>query len=232
MARIGLPYRLIYKRIKLNLQLKLKFYYDHVLGTVYSEGESPFHKTITDDVIKRFIQPLDLAKDVKILDLGCGPGYFLNEMKSLGYTNVEGVSLSVDDCNLCMKNGHRVRRADMNFLDDKDESVDLLFCRHSLEHSPFPYITLLEYNRVLRPNGHLYIEVPQPDCEQSHETNKNHYSILGKTMWLSLLQRTGYDVTWYEYEFPVTFTDGRAPAQALEKYFIFVCQRRRSVDIK
>lgn len=216
----------------MNLPVKLKFYYDHVLGTVYAEGESPFHKTITHDVIDRFIEPMKLAKDAKILDLGCGPGYFLDRMRELGYTNTEGLTLSVEDHNSCVSHGHRVRHADMNFLKDADESVDMLFCRHSLEHSPFPYITLLEYNRVLRPNGRLYIEVPQPDCEQQHETNKNHYSILGRTMWLSLLQRTGFDVTWNEYEFPITFIDGREPASVMEKYYIFVCQRRRPVDIK
>lgn len=216
----------------MNLPLKLKFYYDHVLGTVYTEGESDFHKTVTSDVIDRFIKPMELPLDSKILDLGCGPGYFLDKMRDLGYTNLEGVTLSIDDCNSCVSHGHRVRHADMNFLSDKDESVDMLFCRHSLEHSPFPYITLLEYNRVLRPNGRLYIEVPQPDCEQQHENNKNHYSILGKTMWLSLLQRTGFDISWSEYEFPITFTDGRDPAMFMEKYYIFVCTRRRSADIK
>lgn len=216
----------------MNAQLKLKFYYDHVLGTVYSEGESPFHKTITHDVIQRFIEPMGLAKDAKILDLGCGPGYFLDAMRDIGYTNLEGITLSDDDHSTCTGHGHRVRKTDMNFLADKDESVDMLFCRHSLEHSPFPYITLLEYNRVLKPKGRLYIEVPQPDCEQEHETNKNHYSILGRSMWLSLLQRTGFDIVWNEYEFPVKFTDGRTPASALEKYYIFVCTRQRSVDIK
>ena len=65
----------------MNNNLKLKFYYDHVLGTVYSEGESPFHKSITEDVINRFITPENISKAAKIIDLGCGPGYFLDEMK-------------------------------------------------------------------------------------------------------------------------------------------------------
>jgi SAM-dependent methyltransferase len=104
----------------------------------------------------------------------------------------------------------------------------MLFCRHSLEHSPFPYITLLEYNRVLRPNGYLYIEVPAPDGDRPHEENRNHYSILGRSMWLSLLKRSGFDVTWYNYEFPMML-EGQ---QLTEKYYIFVCQRKRPVDVK
>jgi len=215
----------------MNNQLKLKFYYDHVLSTVYSEGHSPFHRTITDDVVTRFIDPLALPKTAQIRDLGCGPGYFLDLMGARGFTNVRGITLSPDDIRICAEKGHQdLARADMNFLADSDESVDLLFCRHSLEHSPFPYITLIEYNRVLRPNGVLYVEVPAPDCELGHEKNRNHFSILGKQMWLSLLERTGFDVEWHDYEFPVSFGDDRGTVQ--ERYYIFVCRRRRSMDIK
>lgn len=214
----------------MNTQLKLKFYYDHVLSTVYAEGESPFHKTITSDVIQRFIRPTNIKLDAKILDLGCGPGYFLDAMRDLGYSNLEGVTLSPEDHELCVSKGHQVRRSDMNFLADRDESVDMLFCRHSLEHSPFPYITLLEYNRVLRPQGHLYVEVPSPECERRQEENRNHYSILGREMWLQLFRRTGFDVEWFDYEFPVTF--GQDPKQYMERYYIFLCRRRQSVDIK
>lgn len=217
----------------MNLQLKLKFYYDHVLSTVYDEGESPIHKNVTADIITRFIDPLAIAKDSKILDLGCGPGYFLDEMRSRGYTDLTGVTLSRKDVEKCQSKGHVVRHGDMNFLPDADSSIDFLFCRHSLEHSPFPYITLLEYNRVLKPNGTLYIEVPSPDCEQPHEENRNHYSILTKKMWLALLNRTGFGGAWYEYEFPVNFLDERASqGPKKEVYYIFTCRRERPVDIK
>ncbi len=215
----------------MNTNLKLKFYYDHVLGTAYDEAKSPFHLDITKDVVERFIDPLNLAKDSKILDPGCGAGYFLDAMKQRGYTNVTGITLSRDDYNNCEANGHtQMRHRDMNFLEDQDESVDLLFARHSLNYSPFPYMTLLEYNRVLRPQGHLYIEVPSPDCDIKHENNKNHYSILGRDMWLSLLNRTGFDVDWYDYEFPIVVGDDSE--EKMERYYIFVCRRAQSVDIK
>lgn len=214
-----------------NIGLKLKFYYDHVLGTTYSEGDSPFHKDITTDVINRFVEPLGLPTGSKILDLGCGPGYFLDEMTQRGYTDVTGITLGRDDHEMCKAKGHsKLRLKDMNFLDDADESVDFLFSRHSLEHSPFPYITLLEYNRVLKPQGFLYVEVPSPNCDMLHETNKNHYSILGLDMWLNLLNRTGFDVSWYNYEFQIQVGDD--PNLKTERYYIFVCRRAQPVDIK
>lgn len=216
----------------MNLALKLKFYYDHVLSTVYSEGDSQYHKAITNDIIDRLILSWDIPKDAYILDLGCGVGYFMDRMRDEGYTNITGLTLSPQDYDICLQKKHRVSRTDMNFLTDKDESIDMLFCRHSIEHSPFPFFTLLEYNRVLKPNGKLYIEVPQPNCDREHESNRNHYSIMGQQMWLHLLQRAGFDVEWSTYEVPVTFGEGETAETVDEKYYIFRCVRRRPVDVK
>ena len=209
--------------------VKLRFYYEYILGQVYDEGESPFHKQVTEDVVKKFIDPLELPLDAYILDLGCGPGFFLNEMKTRGYTNSLGVTLSPDDYDLCIANGHQARKSDINFLEELDESVDLIFCRHAIEHSPFPYITLLEYNRVLKPHGKMYIEVPAPDSERIHENNKNHYSILGDAMWSSLLVRSGFDVNKFTYSCEVSNKNGD---NWIEKSLIYMCERRFPIDIK
>ena len=209
--------------------VKLRFYYEYILGQVYDEGESPFHKQVTEDVVKKFIDPLDIPLDAYILDLGCGPGFFLDEMKTRGYTNSLGVTLSPDDYDLCIANGHQARKSDINFLEELDESVDLIFCRHAIEHSPFPYITLLEYNRVLKPHGKMYIEVPAPDSERIHENNKNHYSILGDAMWSSLLVRSGFDVNKFTYSCEVSNKNGD---NWIEKSLIYMCERRFPIDIK
>ena len=209
--------------------VKLRFYYEYILGQVYDEGESPFHKQVTEDVVKKFIDPLDIPLDAYILDLGCGPGFFLDEMKTRGYTNSLGVTLSPDDYDLCNANGHQARKSDINFLEELDESVDLIFCRHAIEHSPFPYITLLEYNRVLKPHGKMYIEVPAPDSERIHENNKNHYSILGDAMWSSLLVRSGFDVNKFTYSCEVSNKNGD---NWIEKSLIYMCERRFPIDIK
>ncbi len=63
-----------------------------------------------------------------------------------------------------------------------------------MEHSIFPYLTLHEIHRVIKPKGYLYVEVPAPDTSCKHQTNKNHYSILGKSMWINLIQRTGFEI--------------------------------------
>ena len=34
------------------------------------------------------------SKDSKILDIGCGNGFFLNQLKNRGYTNLAGVDIA------------------------------------------------------------------------------------------------------------------------------------------
>lgn len=64
--------------------------------------------------------------------------------------------------------------ADMSFLPVADGSFDAAWCRHVLEHSPFPYFTLSEMHRILRDDGPIYLEVPAPDTACHHERNPNH----------------------------------------------------------
>ena len=189
---------------------KLRFYLDWMYNNhIYPEGESGFHKDLTTQVVKQYIDPLNLKKDDVILDLGCGPGYFLDEMKERGYTNLTGITLSPDDIKLCQSKGHTIKQYDLSFLPQADgyddESVDFIFCRHALEHSPFPIITLIEYNRVLKQNSKLYVELPAPDCDRRHEWNLNHYSILGANQLAALLNRTGFDIDEFKtIEFDLT----------------------------
>jgi ubiquinone/menaquinone biosynthesis C-methylase UbiE len=82
---------------------------------------------------------------------------------------------------------------DQSFLDFEDDSFDLVWARHVIEHSFMPLYTLTEFKRVLRPGAILYMEVPAPDT-LLHEQNPNHYSVLGKVMWTSLLERVGFTI--------------------------------------
>src|ERR1035437_5983306 len=154
--------------------LKIRLYTEYLYSAhLYAEGPSEYHKQLTGEVMRQYIDPLNLPKDAKILDLGCGPGYFLDECHQRGFTNCVGVSLSLEDVKTCEDHGHVIKQYDMSFLPAADgyhdESVDFIFARHSFEHSPWPIITLIEWNRVLKQHGKLYIEMPQPNCDRKHE---------------------------------------------------------------
>jgi SAM-dependent methyltransferase len=219
--------------------VKLKLYNEWLYTAhIYDEGTSPMHESLTKEVVKKYIDPLNLPKDAKILDMGCGPGYFLNEMKDRGYTDTVGVTLSPGDIEICEKNGHTIKKYDLSFLPQKDgyydESVDFIFSRHSLEHSPYPIFTLMEYNRVLKQGGKIYIEVPQPNCERMHEYNLNHYSILGENQLVALLNRCGFNIEQFnnlEFDIQGQKADGEV-FTAKEKFFCIMVHKARPLDIK
>jgi SAM-dependent methyltransferase len=220
--------------------VKLRFYVDYLYQThIYDEGESGFHKDLTAQVVKGYIDPLNLPKDAHILDLGCGPGYFLDEMKDRGYTNVTGVTLSPGDIKICESKGHKIKKYDLSFIPQRDgyndESVDFIFLRHAFEHSPYPIISLMEYNRLLKQNGKLYIEVPQPNCDRKHEWNLNHYSIFGEQQLAALLNRCGFEIDAFntiEFDLNTQKPDGDEADPVREKYYAIMATRRRPLDVK
>lgn len=221
--------------------IKLKFFNEWLYTAhMYDEGEAEYHRTLTNQMVENYVDPLNLPKDALILDMGCGPGYFLDAMKERGYTNVIGITLSPEDTKICEAKGHTIKQYDMSFIPQKDgyydESVDFIFCRHSMEHSPYPIITLAEYNRLLKLKGSLYMEVPAPDTDRRHEYNLNHYSILGLRQWDALLARAGFAVDKcntieFDIELPSVETEGEK-VQMKEKYFIFMTNKKCPLDIK
>jgi SAM-dependent methyltransferase len=201
--------------------IRLSFYYQHVLGQIPAQPASDQRRAQILEVIARFIQPLGLDTNSQIQDLGSNTGYFLDRMRELGYTNTQGVEPQAADVNQCRSRGHRVRHGNYYLLPESDESQDLLFARDIMSLDPCPTITLLEYNRVLRPRAWLYIEVPRPDQDPAVENQRGQVSVLGRGQWLSLLTRAGFDVQWHELEW-----------SSQDRRYAFVCQRRRPVDVK
>ena len=222
--------------------IKLKFYNEWLYTAhIYDEGDSPFHKDLTKQVVETYIDPLELPKDSKILDLGCGPGYFMDEMSTRGYTDVLGITLSPGDIKICEEKGHKTAGYDLSFLPQKDgyhdESVDFIFLRHALEHSPYPIFSLMEYNRILKQGSKIYIEVPAPGSDRKHEYNLNHYSIFGHDQLAALLQRTGFKVdTFNNLEFDLQQPNAEDPSgdsvTVREHYYCIMATKAQGLDIK
>ena len=223
--------------------IKLKFYNEWLYTAhVHEEGNSQMHDVLTKQVVETYIDPMELPKDATILDLGCGPGYFLDAMKERGYTNLTGVTLSPGDQQTCRDKGHTVKGYDLSFLPQKegyyDESVDFIFLRHALEHSPYPIFSLMEYNRVLKQGAKIYIEVPAPDCDRKHEFNLNHYSIMGSTQLGALLTRCGFNIDKFNnLEFDasgpnIETNDPEDIVSFKETYYCIVATKARPLDIK
>ncbi len=101
----------------------------------------------------------------RVLDVGCGRGYLLRRFKALGWSpsgiDIEGSPLPIDD------EGLDCHRAGAASLPWPDETFDLVVINHVLEHVAEPWTACAEAARVLRPNGVLYVGVPNFGSIQS-----------------------------------------------------------------
>lgn len=161
---------------------------NELLGDVYDQPEDKGHTKLAQSVINRWMSTLLNCKSV--LDVGAGQGFCQPMFEEFGVT-YEGVALGNDYLE-AQRMGRNVKRMDYNFLDYEDESFDLVFSRHSLEHSFSPIISLMEWNRVSK--QWLGLVVPAP--EHFGHFGRNHYFVLNLDQWMNLLEKTGWHPIW------------------------------------
>ena len=184
---------------------------------VYREAVDMGHFTKGGiDSIKHLVKPGD-----KILDVGCGHGVALDMFKDLGAIPI-GVTLCEEDAKEIRFMNHDVRVMDMSFMDFEDEYFDIVWARHSLEHSIMPFFTLSEFHRVLKRGGTIYLEMPSIRTDAHHESNFNHYSVFESKMWANLILRTGF-VDLEAYTISLDLTDyARGEVYGKDEYYRFL----------
>lgn len=178
----------------LDARVKIQSFLIRIASDTYPEAPSAIHTQITAKAIEHLFASHEIANQALVLDVGCGQGVALQHFVKRGCRPV-GITLNATDMEECRKQGYTVAQMDQSFLDFDDGTFDLVWARHVVEHSIFPYYTLMEFARILKPGGLLYLEVPGAETSCKHELNRNHYSILSHTMWCSLMERSGFTIT-------------------------------------
>lgn len=106
----------------------------------------------------------EVPKDFSsILDVGCSDGYMVRIFQEAG-KKAAGVNDYIVPVDWAYIEQHRlaVKQADMHDLPFRNASFDAVWCRHTLEHSFAPLQVLAEINRVLKPQGYLFVVLPPP----------------------------------------------------------------------
>lgn len=112
----------------------------------------------------------NIARDAKVVDIGCGVGDLLREVRS----RRPGVSVSGLDFSVKAVEGARAAMPDGDFIQHvieqslpyDDATFDLVLCTDVLEHLEFPRIVVAELVRICRPGGLVAIVVPDGDVDQ------------------------------------------------------------------
>ena len=163
-------------------------YITKLYGDIYPQPDDSGHTEMARQVIDNWMSKMSTCKSV--LDLGCGTGFCQPMFEKWGVT-YEGICMGEDFID-AKNNGRNVQPMDFNFLDYTDERFDLLFSRHSLEHSPMPLLTLMEWARVSK--NWLGLILPAP--EWYTYTGRNHYSVMNWEQIKNLLKVSGWNVMW------------------------------------
>lgn len=97
---------------------------------------------------------------VRILDIGCGGGGNLRLLRQAGHEAI-GVTLSEVEARVCREQGFACHVADLTQnIPFEPGSFDGLLLSHVLEHFPFPDEVLKRLLLLLRPEGGVYVALP------------------------------------------------------------------------
>lgn len=109
------------------------------------------------------LKGFEIDKNMKILDVGCGDGYLLEQIKeNFTFNELYGIDISIRRLNLAKK-----RLGDGIFLNSEaeklpfpDEYFDILLCVEVLEHLSNPLQCIVEMKRVLKSGGKIILTTP------------------------------------------------------------------------
>ncbi len=106
-----------------------------------------------------------LNQNISLLDVGCGNGKFLNEIKTLFGCQVYGIDISAQASELAKKDFDlKVFVGTITQAPFSDNYFDVVTAWQYLEHVHNPLQTLKKICDLLKPNGICVISTPNIDC--------------------------------------------------------------------
>lgn len=169
-------------------------YLNELVEDIYPQPVDAGHTQMSLEVIHNWIPKLIGCANV--VDMGCGQVSPQSEFEHLGVAYT-GVAVG-EDVIEARKDGKNVLNMDMTFTNFDSESFDLVYSRHSLEHSPFPLLTLMEWHRIAR--HWLLVVLPSPEAYTYK--GKNHYGVMNHDQAREFLARAGWDIIWDDLSEP------------------------------
>ncbi len=123
-------------------------------------GRNDYLSPIT---IKRYHEILDrfegARKTNKLLDVGCGIGYFLEVAKSRGW-DVYGTEFTDAAIQICEAKGIKMKKGVLDPSSFEPESFDVITSFEVIEHINTPRTEISNFSKLLRKGGLLYITTP------------------------------------------------------------------------
>lgn len=140
----------------------------------------------------------ELPRDAAILEIGCGPGYFLHYLSRRGFTAARGVDISAEQVALARKRGVAAEVRDVYAeLSDRQGALDLIVALDVVEHfSKEENLRLFAAMRdALRPDGLILLQTPNGEALMPGPNiygDLTHLTIFTANSLSQILRRTGF----------------------------------------
>jgi len=111
--------------------------------------------------LDRWVRHLPIAdkKNNKILDVGCGNGYFSQIAEFIGWDAV-GIDIDSEAVKTANQLGVKAIESNLYNIPFDNESFDVVTMNHVIEHLHEPLTALREVLRVLKPGGMIWLSTP------------------------------------------------------------------------
>jgi len=170
----------------------------------------PCHRQVNEEIFDFFFQ---LSRESKILDVGCGDGFFLFFLRELGFIDIKGVDVCPSFIIRCRE---KILNAEMvDIIEYKtDKKFDLITLIELLEHVKEPEAVLKHVNGLLKENGQILITVPILDSlsskwsrlrkkttrlSQCQAIDETHLNAFTRNLIFAIIVKAGFIVKKWSY---------------------------------
>lgn len=151
-----------------------------------------------------WLKVANIGFDNFILDVGCGTGSLIMEMRQLGFSNLIGIDPYIDQT-IRYENGVQVLKCTLDELEGK---YDFIMLNHSFEHMDDPLSTLNDIHLHLSDNRFTLIRIPvaQSYAWETYGTNwyqldaPRHFFLHTERSMSILAAKAGFKVSKIIYD--------------------------------
>lgn len=150
----------------MNLLEEIQHYWNHRYSGYSKVNQKELEGIQRERWKEQFKRLLPASKNLKVLDIGTGPGFFTIILEELGYTNITGIDVSYKMLEVARENiqtygkensSIQLVQMDAQKLELKSETFDIIVSRNLTWNLEKPQQAYSEWLRVLKPNGALFI---------------------------------------------------------------------------
>ena len=182
---------------------KSKNYFNKTANNYHQDHDGVFVKPMYENLLKLVMEETPNT----MLDLGCGTGYLIKEIKKQLDCKACGLDISEEMLKEAKKNisDCDYKLGDSENIPWEDNSFDLVLCSASFHHYPHPEKVLDEIKRVLKTNGVLILGDPTMPIVLRQIFNlfikyseSGDYRIYDKNEMNELLNMSGFKLIEYK----------------------------------